>query len=316
MSVGIEGQRFPTALAVDVKAALGPLQAVVEQIGLAVDLELRDDRSGNAGLLDIALGFKPPRGAGLSIDTGLVRGGGFLAYDPVKGEYAGVAELSIAGIVTVKAIGIITTRLPDGSEGFSLLIIISGEFTPIQLGFGFTLNGVGGLLGVNRAVRLDVLRDGVRTGAVNNVLFPADVIANAPRIISDLRAIFPPQERTFVVGPMARFGWGTPALVTLTIGVIVEIPPGNIAILGVLKVALPHEEVALIRLQVNFVGTLDFEQKLLAFDASLFDSHIVLVPLAGDMAVRLSWGRQRGLPAVGRRLPSGLPAACRSTCRR
>jgi hypothetical protein len=308
LTVGIAGQRFPTALAVDIKAALGPIQAVVEQIGLEVDLALKDDRSGNAGPVDVALGFKPPRGAGLSIDAGLVKGGGYLFFDPDKGEYAGVAELSIAEFVTVKAIGLISTRMPDGSQGFSLLVIISAEFPPIQLGFGFTLNAVGGLLGLNRAVLLDVLRNGVRTGAVNSIMFPTDPVANAPRIISDLKAVFPPHEGTFLVGPMGKLGWGTPSLVTLSLGVIVEIPPGNIAILGVLKVALPDEDVALILLQVNFVGTLEFDKQLLAFDASLYDSHIVFLTLEGDMAVRLKWGDDAGfLLSVGGFHPAFQP---------
>jgi hypothetical protein len=237
-----------------------------------------------------------------------VRGGGFLFFDPDKGEYGGVAELSIAEIVTVKAIGLITTRMPDGSEGFSLLVIISAEFTPIQLGFGFTLNGVGGLLGLNRAVLLDVLRDGVRTGAVDSILFPTDIVANAPRIISDLRAVFPPQEGTFLVGPMGKLGWGTPSLITLSLGIIIEIPPGNIAVLGVLQVVLPDEQAALIRLQVNFVGTLDFDQQLLAFDAGLFDSHILFLTLEGDMAVRLKWGDGAAfLLSIGGFHPSFVP---------
>ena len=45
-------------------------------------------------------------------------------------------------------------------------------------------------------------------------MFPHDVVANAPRIISDLRTFFPPQEGTFLIGPMAKLGWGTPTLVT------------------------------------------------------------------------------------------------------
>ena len=84
--------------------------------------------------------------------------------------------------------------MPDGSQGFSLLIIITAEFGPgIQLGFGFTLIGVGGLLGLNRTMRLEPLVEGVRTGAINSIMFPRDVVANAPRIISDLRTFFPPQ---------------------------------------------------------------------------------------------------------------------------
>lgn len=289
-SVGIAGAKFPTSIATDIAASLGPLQATVQQIGVEVDFSLKNDRSGNAGPVDVHVGFKPPRGAGLSIDTGIVTGGGFLLFDPDKGEYAGVAELSIAEIVTVKAIALITTKMPDGSDGFSLLLIITTDFPPIQLGFGFTLNAVGGLLGLNRSVLLDVLRDGVRTGVVDSIMFPENVIANAPRIISDLKSVFPPQQGVFLIGPMAKFGWGTPSLITLSLGVIVEIPPGNIAILGVLKIALPDADLALIQVQVNFIGILDFDEKLLSFDASLYDSHVLFMTLQGDMAVRLGWG--------------------------
>ena len=51
-----------------------------------------------------------------------------------------------AEFLAIRAIGFITTKNPDGSPGFSLLIILSVEFgTGIQLGFGFTLIAVGGL---------------------------------------------------------------------------------------------------------------------------------------------------------------------------
>jgi hypothetical protein len=48
----------------------------------------------------------------------------------------------------------------------SFVVLISAEFTPIQLGFGFTLVGVGGLLGINRSVAAEALGDAVRTGAL------------------------------------------------------------------------------------------------------------------------------------------------------
>jgi hypothetical protein len=269
---------------------LGPLTVDVDRIGALLNLRFAGGADAKFGPFDLDLGFKPPSGAGLAIDAGVVTGGGFLYLDPDKGEYAGVAELSIADVVTVKAIGLITTKMPDGSSGFSLLLILTTDFPPIQLGFGFTLNGIGGLLGLNRSVQLDILRDGVRTGAVDEIMFPTDIIANAPRIISDLRTIFPPQQNVFLVGPMAQFGWGDPSLVTLSLGIIVEIPPGNIAILGVLRVALPTEDEALILIQVAFLGILDFDEQLLSFDASLYDSHVLFMTLEGDMAVRLKWG--------------------------
>src|SRR6185436_9038336 len=184
------------------------LNAVVENIGLGVDFALVNDRSGNAGPLDVALRFKPPKGVGLSLDTGVVKGGGYLFFDFDKEEYAGALELDFAGIVSVKAIGLITTRMPDGSKGFSLLIVITAEFgTGIQLGFGFTLLAVGGILGLNRTMALQPLVESVRSGAITSVMFPRDVVANAPRIISDLRTFFPPREGTFLIGPMAKLGW-------------------------------------------------------------------------------------------------------------
>jgi hypothetical protein len=289
MAVKLEGGEVDVGLGADISAELGPLSAVVQNLGVKAAFSLPNG-GGNLGPLQVDIGFQPPNGVGLAIDAGIVVGGGFLYLDPDKGEYAGVAELSIADVVTVKAIGLITTKMPDGSSGFSLLLILTTDFPPIQLGFGFTLNGVGGLLGLNRSVQLDVLRDGVRTGAVEEIVFPTDIIANAPRIISDLKAIFPPQQNVFLVGPMAKFGWGDPSLVTLSLGIILEIPPGNIAILGVLQVALPTEDEALILIQVAFLGILDFDEQLLSFDASLYDSHVLFMTLEGDMAVRLKWG--------------------------
>ncbi len=44
--------------------------------------------------------------------------------------------------IAVKAAGVLTTRLPGGRLGYSLLIVISSEFTPVQLGLGFSLGPV------------------------------------------------------------------------------------------------------------------------------------------------------------------------------
>ena len=67
----------------------------------------------------------------------------------------------------------------------------------------------------------------------------------------------------FLIGPMGKLGWGTPTLISLEIGVILEIPRPAFAIVGVLRVALPAEDVAILNLQVNFVGTVDFERRQL-----------------------------------------------------
>ncbi|HMG93706.1 MAG TPA: DUF6603 domain-containing protein, partial [Chryseolinea sp.] len=272
----------------NIKGDLGPLQFVVQNIGLRLEAQFK--KGGNAGPFDIKVGFKPPNGIGLSIDSGVVKGGGFLYLDFEKGEYMGALELEFQSLFSMKAIGIINTKMPDGSDGFSLLIIITAEFTPIQLGFGFTLNGVGGLLGLNRTTKIEVLREGIKTNAIKSILFPEDVIANFNRIVSDIKQVFPVQKDRFIIGPMAKLGWGTPSIITLELGILIEIPVPRIVILGVIKALLPEENTALLRLQVNFLGVLDFENKYISFDASLYDSRLLIYTLTGDMAFRLSWG--------------------------
>jgi hypothetical protein len=290
LRIGIEDGKFPIGVTADLRTTFGPLDAVVQRLGFEVVVTLADNNDGNLGPLNLALGFKPPTGVGLSLDVGIIKGGGFLSINVDKGEYAGAMELDFLGIISLKAIGIINTKMPDGSSGFSLLVIITADFPPIQLGFGFTLNAVGGLVGLSRTVNIEALREGVRTNAIKSVLFPQDVIANITRIVSDLKQIFPPLAERFIVGPMAELGWGTPSIITLELGILLEIPVPRIAILGVLGAFLPAEELALLRIQVNFLGVIDFENKYISFDASLFDSRLLIYTLTGDMAFRLSWG--------------------------
>ncbi|SHM62087.1 hypothetical protein SAMN05444266_109220 [Chitinophaga jiangningensis] len=281
------GEQIGLDAGVVLKLALGPLTATVENIGLSAALQFK---KGNLGPANLDVGFKPPNGVGLAIDAGVVKGGGYLFFDFDREEYAGALELTFSEIVSLKAIGIITTKMPDGSKGFSLLIIISAEFgTGLQLGFGFVLLGVGGLLGLNRTMKLQALADGVRTGGINGIMFPTNIVENAPRIISDLRNFFPPEEGKFLIGPMAKLGWGTPALISVSLGIIIEIP-GNIAIIGVLKVALPVEDAALIVLQINFIGAIEFDKSRLWFFASLYDSRILWITLQGEMGLLVAWG--------------------------
>ncbi|HEY6798913.1 MAG TPA: DUF6603 domain-containing protein, partial [Kineosporiaceae bacterium] len=288
----VSGPTIPIELSAGFAAHLGPLTASVDRLGTIVHLGFPPG-GGNLGPAQLDFSFKPPTGVGLSIDAGIVAGGGYLSFDSGRGEYYGAIQLRFAGFLTLSAVGLIDTRLPDGSPGFSLLIIITADFgAGIQLGFGFTLLAVGGLLGVNRGMLLQPIMDGVRSGAIGSVMFPGDVVANAPRIISDLKAFFPPRPGTFLIGPMAKLGWGEPTLVSLSLGVIVEVPPGDIAILGVLRVALPADELEILVLNVNFAGALEFSKQRLYFFASLYDSHVLFITIDGEIGVLFAWGSQ------------------------
>ena len=292
LGAGIDNGDIPFSVGADIRALLGPITAVVQNMGVTATLSFPPNNSGNLGPAQLDIGFKPPNGVGLRVAAGPISGGGFLSIDHEKGEYIGALELSFEGIFSLKAIGIINTKMPDGSKGFALLILITAEFTPIQLGYGFTLLGVGGLLGLNRSLDTEALRLGVRTGAVSSVLFPPDVIGNIVQIVSDLKAFFPIVQGHFIVAPMGKLGWGTPTLISLELGIILDIPSPQLTIIGVLRCILPEESAPILKLQVNFAGGVDFQRGLIWFDASLFDSSLLVFVLTGDMAVRVSWGEQ------------------------
>ena len=281
---------LPLEISFDGGATLGPLQVTVQRLGLTADLKFQ---RGNLGPVDLQLGFKPPTGLGIQIDAGLAAGGGFISFDPEQGRYSGVLDVTIVDLIAVKVIAVLDTKLPDGSNGFSFLMIITFEFPPIQLGLGFTLNGVGGLGGVNRTMVIDALQAGLRAHTLDDILFPPDPVANATKIISEIESFFPPQEGRYLFGPMLSIGWGTPTLLDLEVGVILEVPdPIRLAILGEIKASIPSPDFPLISLKIQVLGTIDFGLQKLAIDGTMYDSYLLAFQLGGDMALRLNWGDQ------------------------
>ena len=294
ISLQADDDRLRTEASLSMSIALGPLQAAVDRIGLTAALSFPED-GGNLGVADLGFGFKPPNGVGLSFDAGGFTGGGFLRFDPEKGEYVGALELDFNNLVSVKAIGIINTKMPDGRPGFSLLIVISAEFTPIQLSFGFTLNGVGGIFGLNRGIVVAALAEGIRTNAIKSILFPENIVANISRIISDIKQFFPQQRDHFVIGPMAKLAWGTSSIITVELGLLLDLPDPMFAIVGVLKALLPDQEAPILKLQVNFIGVVDFDRGYVFFRADLFDSRLLVYSITGSMAFLVSWGEAKAL---------------------
>ncbi len=147
---------FALQVAVDIVGSIGPIALAVAGLGFAVNVVPYSHADLAAlppgaprpalGSIDVALAFVPPTGAWRSLDAGVVTGGGFL--ERTGHEYAGALDVSISG-VPVKAYGLIQTVLPGNVSGYSFIAVISAEFVPsIKLPFGFSLDGVGGLIGV------------------------------------------------------------------------------------------------------------------------------------------------------------------------
>ena len=251
-SVEIQGgSDLELDVAVSGSGTLGPVTVTVQDIGGRLLLEpsaAGTPATQSFGNLNVDYGFKAPTGVGLSVDAGSVHGGGFISFDPAAGRYFGALQLSIYDIA-VNAFGLIETKVP--SVGYSFVIVISAQFTPIQLGFGFTLNGVGGIVGINRAIDTNALASLVRAGQSEELLFPKNVVADAPTIVRDLTTVFPATQGKYVFGPLGKLGWGTPTLITGEIGVILEYPALVVVILGEVKCLLPKPDAALVKLNLS-----------------------------------------------------------------
>lgn len=300
---------------------IGSFTAELKDVGLKADIDFPSG-GGNLGPIDLDMGFKLPKGVGLAFFNDVVKGGGYIEYDEVKGEYGGVVEIKIMDKITAKAVAVLSTKMADGSKGYSLLLIVSAEgFTPVPLGFGFNLIGVGGLLGLNRGYVRDELVKGLYDGGIQDVMFPQIIEkdpktgenkVNFSRVISNVTRFFPAEKDRFLFGPFGKINWGTGTLITADIGIVFKVPEFAILILGVIKVRVPEETNAYLKLNINFLGEVNVKKKYIAFDAVIYDSRLLTFTLSGTMAFRFLWGdNPQFLLTVGGfhpayRVPSGL----------
>jgi hypothetical protein len=290
LEVGVaskDGTAFATA-AVNGSVELGPIDIALQGIGVA--LEFRAER-GNLGPVDVDMHFKRPDAVGISIDATVVTGGGAIRYEPLAKRYSGILQLQ-AGEVGVTGVCVLDTRLPGVPRGYALLIALRATFPAIQIGFGFALTSVGGLVALNRRVNVDALRARLAAGTAGRLLAPADPVRDAPALFADLDVAFPVTPGIVVVGPTAQIVWAD--LVHFDIGVFLELPgPARVVILGSAHASIEADGRSYVSLRVDIVGVVDFQRAVAAFDAVLIRSTLFeVLELTGGAAFRLSWGDQ------------------------
>ena len=320
LSAAPKGSGFGLRAGVSLVGRLGPLTVAIDGIGVACDLvpHTRADiqalppgeRAPSLGALDVHTHFAYPTGIGIALDAGgVVSGGGFLGH--VDTEYQGAFELSILDIA-VKAYGLIETK----DDHYSAIIVLSAEFSPsITLGYGFTLEGVGGIAGFNRTIALPNIEAAIWSGHFGDLLFPAHPATAAPALMRALDSYFPAAPGRYVFGPLAKIGWG--GVVDANVGLLVELPsPVKVLLVGEIALMVPKDKPKL-QLHVSFAGGVDMGQKLVFFDASIHDSKIGGFTLSGDLAFRYSWGSAPVLAfSVGGFHPHYQPPANFPTLRR
>lgn len=256
-----------------------------ENLGISFDINfLKPD--GSLGDYDFSGSFKFPDGIGISIETPVVKGAGLISYDKSEGTLFSALSLEVLKKFTVGCIIDADLGVKDG-HCFSLVALISTSFSPgIPLGMGFSLNGVGGCLGLNRMYDADAVSGGVRSGVFGSVFFVDNVMNHLTEMKTAVKQFFPEKKKQFFLGVLCKICFEP--VVTCEFGLLIQAPnPMSIGIVGALKVRVGDTN--LIKINVYFFGEIDFD-KGLRFDASIVDSEIVGMKLEGDMAFRLFWG--------------------------
>ncbi|MGE5273971.1 MAG: DUF6603 domain-containing protein [Verrucomicrobiota bacterium] len=282
-------------------ATIGPATLVMDGAGAWVGW-WADDPGGDKG----CIGLLPPTGIGLLLELQGAAGGGFLDFTGgANDRYGGVVTLRIGSTrglyrFTATAFGIheLTGAPTDADRGHTFVIVIGTSFRPgWHIAYGIFLIGVGGIIGFNRRADTDALRERLTSGAVGNLLFAEDPVRNAPVLLGDLDAAFPPKSGYHVFGLTLQLGWiplQDEYLVRLAIGVILELDdddnPSKAILIGSLLVTIPkHED--FLTIQIDAVGVLDFGRHTLEIDATIRRGTVMgLFKITGDGGVRSSWG--------------------------
>lgn len=272
--------------------SIGPLFLSVEELGFLI--AIAPNSNGTFGTFDLDVGVRFPTGYAAHLEAGPISGGGQLVKS--DHEYRGALSLRFESF-GLSAFALLTTRMPSGEPGFSFLASIFGDLE-VQLGYGFKLTGVGGIIGIDRGADVEQLQAVLADGRLDSVLFPSAPIEDAAVILDDMAAIFPPRRGQYLVGPMARLAWGTPTLIEGKLGVVLELGAETRAVvLGSLEAVLPVKSAAIVVLRVDFIGTIEFATGAIGFDAGLTNSRILSWPVSGEAAVRTGWGSSAGLVA-------------------
>lgn len=283
------GARIALTTVADV--TIGPFVGVIQGVGAALELSTQERGAGLSGI-DVRLAFIPPTGVGFTVDLGEIGGGGgFVGYDPALGRYFGALELQVLA-VELGAIVVVDTRLPGDPDGWALFASVFATFPSVPLGFGFFLSGVGGLVCWNRTLDAEALASGLKSGAIDAILFPDDPMNDIVLILSQLDAWFPTAEGSAVVGIAAKITWGTPVtIITGQLGVAVVFPDLVVALMGSVSMLLPSEDEVLLELHMDSLGVIDVPGGTVMVVASLYDSALLrTINLSGDMAFYLSIG--------------------------
>ncbi|TFV61566.1 hypothetical protein E4P42_01345 [Mycobacterium sp. PS03-16] len=270
--------RVRCAIALDLPTA--PIRLDIDGNGFEVPFRLG---GGSLGFDPSGLRSNVPTGAGVALSLPVVSGAGQLSR---SGDgYRGMLAVQMPPLA-VSALGALDIRTG------AFVVVLGAVFPPpgVQIGLGFAITGVGGIVGVGRRIDRDALTRAVQDGTAASLLFPTNPDAAARDVVPMLDRLFPPSPESVIVGPMFQISWGG-RLLTGSVALIAELPdPVRLSVLGKVLLAIPDPALPLIKLQMTFFGQIDPAVPSLSILASLTDSTMAGIPITGDMFVLVQGG--------------------------
>lgn len=310
----------PTDQAVEVTVAatlaltLGPVAVSIQGMGVRATATLPSTAPPRA--FDLDVGFKPPTGLGLRFTAPVVSGGGSLSWD--GGRYTGALHIKIADVIDLAAFGVLETG--SATQHWSLLVILAGHISPIELGWGFRLTGLGGLLALHRRMDTDALRDaayGIR-GSLDDLLFPDSPETRLPQLLTTIERFFPPQAGSDVAGPMAEIEWGRAAVVNARVraALLLQLDGSRVALYGTVRIGFPSIDAdSTLRIRASVEALFDARNQLARFSITILEANLFQsIQFTGGAAFFVRWGSGRAFaftvggfhPAFRPYIPAGL----------
>jgi hypothetical protein len=262
-------------------AELGPLALRIGLDQVVIAVEATVSGGGTAALAPLAIGPSRLDRVAASL-AGPFPGDGALRI--LADGCSGALRLPL-GAVIVDALASLRRTATGGP---SFLAVIGAAFTPgIQLPFGFAIDRVGGVIGIERRVDRDALSLGIRSGSATAVLFSPPG-ADLQRRLTSAEVLFPPAPGQHVVGPLFGLAWLSlgpdAALVHADVGVLVQLGgPVTIVIVGSGRLTLGE----VLRIQADLAGSVDLARGRVAVDVSLVEARLLgAFRATGDAAFR------------------------------
>jgi hypothetical protein len=235
----------------------------------------------------------PPSGVSAELVLPFASGSGVLATGP-HGSFVGAFDLDL-GFVSVRALGVLQPAHGNQPLSLAMLMFVEFPYPGIQLGLGFSLTAVGGIVAINRRTNFDALEAAVLDGRAATLLSPANAGSNPSAALAALVDVFPEARGRVVIAPLLQIAWGG-RLITLTIALIFDLPnPPTFAVLGRMVIAIPDPAAPLVLIGIAFLARFDPSIPMVRLTGSLVGSRIAFLPLQGDAFVLVQGGRNSNL---------------------